>query len=158
LRVKASASGSKVELLDARLSWEDVVYWNGAQERWSYLEANATRDEALIQNSRNVELAERVGRLQAALEMERAVKDFEEGNPHVAQERLQRAAEQYNKQRMEVQAMPAAGSVAIAAEEESLGGYIQGVADELFEADPESDKTKVLLKSVKQRSRSEAGM
>ncbi|MBH23269.1 MAG: hypothetical protein CMH57_02170 [Myxococcales bacterium] len=161
LRVKASASGSRVELLDARLSWEDVIYWSGPQERWSYLEANATLDEALIQGSRNVELAERVGRLQAALEMERAVKDFEEGKPAEAQERLKKAAEHYTQQRMEVQpyAAPASvGSVAISADEEGLDGYIQGVAEELFDADPESDKTKVLLKSVKQRSRQEAGM
>ncbi|MEO1268151.1 MAG: hypothetical protein AAFX99_08635 [Myxococcota bacterium] len=145
------------------MSWEDVVYWSGVQERWSYLEAQATQDEALIEDKRNVELAERVGRLQAALEIERAVEEFQAGRVPEAQERLKNAASVYQSQRAAAQPpVPVTavdtGGWAEEDEAESLDVYMEGMADDFDGADPESEKTKILLKSAKQRSRRESGL
>lgn len=170
LRVQAPASGAKVELLDAQLTWEDVVAWTGNHERWSYLEAESTQDQALIEQHRNKQLAEKVGRLQAAWEIDQAMRDYQAGERRRAQERLQRAAEEYRAKRVEAEASrPTNAPPPMAAPQDfdqevmviqsagSLDVYMDELSEEVEESDPESDDGKILIKSNKRRSRSMSG-
>jgi len=180
LRIKAPASGARVEILDAQLSWEDVVAWTGTHDAWAYVEALATKDQALIEKNENKLVVEKVGRLVAAWEMEKAVRDFEAGRKVEAQRRLQEAAREYQGQKKAAQAYrdelrlatpsdaPPAPAPQISGAASSwdfgdsagstdLDVYMEEAAEGLEDAEPESDEGKVIIKSAKSRNRKESG-
>lgn len=175
LKVTAPASGAKVELVDARMDWEDVVFWSGQKSRKLYLEANATRDQALIEKNEDKVVREKVGKLTAAWEMERALREYSQGQKDQAQERLRRAAGEYRQQLEEArsqapeayspqpappransddkvqQAVPASGAAM------SFSDDLESTAEELEESEAESDEGKILIKSKLKTSRGASG-
>ncbi len=168
LNVRAAASGARVEILDARLTWEDVIAWTGTHEAWAYVEAEATRDQALIDKHHNKLVVEKVGRLHAAWEMERAVYDYQAGRKEEARQRLMQASQQYREEKQAAsswlqeapQAAPAEPTVGVTAGSANLESFMDDAIQGLFsddESEEESEKTKVLIKSVKSRARSESG-
>ena len=180
LNVAVPSSGARVEILDAHLSWEDVIGWSGTHEAWAYVEALSTKDQALIEQNHNKVVVEKVGRLHAAWEMERAIRDYQAGNRREAQERLQRAASDYKVKKKEASAwrqkladvpaeqnaptpvMSGAASSFDYSDDQIVGSqdldsYMEKAAEELEEAEPESDEGKIIIKSVKSRNRLEQG-
>ena len=84
-------STREVEIADAHLTWEDVINWTGNQERWAYVEAESTKNQATVDQHRDKNILEKVGRLHAAWEMENAIRDYEAGNREKAKKRLRSA-------------------------------------------------------------------
>ncbi len=165
LQVSAPASGAKVELIDAKMQWEDVVYWSGKAKRSIYLEAESTRDQALIDENQNKVIGEKVGRLTAAWELDRAMREFQAGEKKKAQERLRRAASQYKEelkaarsqapQAYEFEGAPVKATLS------SGSAYsidLEEAADDLEDEEPESDKGKILIKKNLQNSRKASGL
>ncbi len=178
LKVKAPSSGANVELVDATLTWEDVVFWDGYKERLAYLQAESTKDQALIDKHHDKIVEEKVGRLLAAWEAEQAIRDYEAGNREQAERRLNRAADDYRKRRLEAQASTPSYDAKIAVDAPTYaaepatadsGGYLDdwlfGTAVELQsdgdESDDEqsekTDRKKVLIKRTKRGTRSVSG-
>ncbi len=169
VKVTAPASGANVEMIDAQLIWEDVVNWGGNLEHWAYLQAKSTKDQALIDKHHNKIIEEKVGRLEAAWQMEQAIREFEAGKKQEAERRLRSAAQEYRAKRDEASAyyefqseelggempMPQAGSAAGLGSWDSL---LEEAADELDESEPESDEGKVLIKKSKAKSRTASGL
>lgn len=176
LKVKAPASGANVELVDATLTWEDVVFWDGYKERLAYLQAESTKDTALIDQHHDKIVEEKVGRLLAAWEAEQAIRDYEAGNRAQAERRLKSAADDYRRRRLEAQAVAPSYDAKISMDApaqvtvgESAGGayldeWLFDTAVEL-ESDyggdedeaEEVDRKKVLIKKTKRGSRSVSG-
>ena len=149
LKITAPASGAKVELMDVELSWEDVVTWTGAAQQWQYLEASATRDRALIDGRHKKSVEEKVGRLQAAWEMEAAMDAFEAGNKEAAERRLREAVTDYRQKRLQT---PRSLDRPSPLEEVMLQ-----TAEMVADTDAKSETGKLLIKKTKRRSREASG-
>lgn len=166
-RVTAPASGARVELLDARMQWEDVVFWSGQRKRGLYLEAGSTKDQALIEKGENKVVREKVGRLEAAWQLENAMREFNNGDKEAAQRRLRSAASQYRQQLDEArsqaptqyapQPVPTSGEASIAVESGGFSLDLEETAEELEESDADSDEGKILIKSNMSKARQSSG-
>lgn len=156
LRVKAPASGAKVEIADAHLTWEDVINWSGNQERWAYVEAESTQNQATVDEHRDNGIMEKVGRLHAAWEMDNAIREYEAGRRDQAKKHLKRAAQQYRDQRVKAEAALEVAPASVSGPGNVLDAFIEEAAEALDSSEPDSDDGKVLIKAVKSRSRSEA--
>jgi Ca-activated chloride channel homolog len=179
LKVKAPASGANVELIDATLTWEDVVFWDGYKERLAYLQAESTKDQAKIDKHHDKIVEEKVGRLLAAWEAEQAIRDYEAGNREQAERRLNRAADDYKRRRLEAQASTPSYDAKIAVDApisapqaaEAGSAYLDdwlldtavelqaddGDVDEGEDKAEEEDRRKVLIKKTKRGTRSVSG-
>ena len=152
LQVTGPASGSPIEVADVQLQWEDVVDWSGYSERWEYIESESTQDQSLIDNTMNATVIEQLSRLQVAVEMDRAIRMYENGQVNEARDQIEETSKKYKQQNVALQQQPSAPPV-----DEELMQYLDSTVQSLESNSPESDEGKILIKEVKVNSRSMYG-
>ena len=97
LEVQTRAKGAPVELLDARLTWEDALLNQGQLARSVYIESTTTEDIGLIERSAKQSVLARLARLRAVSLMEEGLRLYEQGMREQATEQLNAAAELYDQ-------------------------------------------------------------